>query len=363
MNKNNNHFLKHSKSSIKNDDDLIYYDILATNYTKETSNIRLNFQETRSSPFLQKPSDFNLSIVRFSLDTYNLPVFIPTIKYESSDADETIYSLTVKYKDKYYIKNIKWKSQNLDVSKPSKTVNNFQDYNSTYYYCYTFNYFVNLLNDEIIKLFEEIADDNTTENFDTEPFYFKFLSDFTFSIVLNNDMEDLEIYFNNGLYSLFSSFTFIRSSDDVYKLIYKNYEKTEVFEIVQDYSAIDIWTPISSLVFTSSSLPIVPSQISKPNIFYNNQLISNSNNSNDLNKIITDLEVNQQNYKPNLLYNPTAEYRYIEMLGDTPLNYIDINVMIKLKDGQLVPFYLSSFGSMTLKILFKKKDNYLLNYQ
>jgi hypothetical protein len=363
MNNNNNHCLKHSKSSIKNDDDLIYYDISATNYTTATSNIRLNFQETRSSPFLQKPSDFNLSIVRFSLDTYNLPVFIPTIKYESSDADETIYSLTVKYKDKYYIKNIKWKSQNLDVSKPSKTVNNFQDYNSTYYYCYTFNYFVNLLNDEIIKLFEEIADDNTTENFDTEPFYFKFLSDFTFSIVLNNDMEDLEIYFNNGLYSLFSSFTFIRSSDDVYKLIYKNYEKTEVFEIVQDYSAIDIWTPISSLVFTSSSLPIVPSQISKPNIFYNNQLISNSNNSNDLNKIITDLEVNQQNYKPNLLYNPTAEYRYIEMLGDTPLNYIDINVMIKLKDGQLVPFYLSSFGSMTLKILFKKKDNYLLNYQ
>ena len=50
------------------------------------------------------------------------------------------------------------------------------------------------------------------------------------------------------------------------------------------------------------------------------------------------------------------------MLGDTPLNYIDINVMIKLKTGELVPFYLSSFASMTLKILFKKKDNYLLNY-
>ena len=74
---NNNHFLKHTKSSIKNDDDLIYYDILATNYTKENSKIRLNFQETRTSPFLQKPSEFNLS--RFSLDTYNLPVFIPII--------------------------------------------------------------------------------------------------------------------------------------------------------------------------------------------------------------------------------------------------------------------------------------------
>ena len=102
MNKNNNHFLKHTKSSIKNDDDLIYYDILASNYTKETSNIRLNFQETRASPFLNKPSDFNLSIVRFSLDTYALPVFIPIINYESNDPDETIYSLSIKYNENLY---------------------------------------------------------------------------------------------------------------------------------------------------------------------------------------------------------------------------------------------------------------------
>ena len=128
MNKNNNHFLKHAKSSIKSDDDIIYYDILATNYTKETSNIRLNFEETRASPFLQKPSDFNLSIVRFSLDTYNLPVFIPIINYESDNPDETIYSLSIKYNAQLYKKNITWKSPNSNVSKPSKTSNNFQDF-------------------------------------------------------------------------------------------------------------------------------------------------------------------------------------------------------------------------------------------
>ena len=134
MNKNNNHFLKHVKSTIKNDDNLIYYDILATNYTKENSNIRLNFQETRTSPFLQKPSDFNLSIVRFSLDTYNLPVFIPIINYESTNPDETIYSLSIKFNGKLYTKNITWKSPNQYINKPSKTANNFQDFNSTYYY-------------------------------------------------------------------------------------------------------------------------------------------------------------------------------------------------------------------------------------
>ena len=87
---------------------------------------------------------------------------------------------------------------------------------------------------------------------------------------------------------MFSSFTFENIDIDNYKLTFKNYAKAETFEIIQDYPAIDIWTTISSLVFTSSSLPVVASQISNPNIFYNNQLISNSNNSNNSNKIITD---------------------------------------------------------------------------
>ena len=205
----------------------------------------MNFQETRSSPFLQKPSDFNLSIVRFSLDTYNLPVFIPIINFESTNPDETIYNLSIKYNQKLYTKNIYWKSQNQYISKPSKTANNFQDFNSNYYYCYTFTYFINLLNDEIIDLFDEIKNDNSTENIDLQPFHFKFNSNFTFSIILNKTLEDTEILFNNGLYSLFSSFTFENIDTDNYKLILKNYENTENFELIQDYSAIDIWTPVS----------------------------------------------------------------------------------------------------------------------
>ena len=126
----------------------------------------MNFEETQASPFLNKPSDFNLSIVRFSLDTYNLPVFIPIIEYESDNPDKTIYSFSVKYNGKLYIKNITWISPYHNITKPSIMANNFQYYNSNYYYCYTFSYFVNLSNDEIKKLFEEIKNDST-ENIDT----------------------------------------------------------------------------------------------------------------------------------------------------------------------------------------------------
>jgi hypothetical protein len=49
------------------------------------------------------------------------------------------------------------------------------------------------------------------------------------------------------------------------------------------------------------------------------------------------------------------------MLGDTPLNYIDINVMIKLKTGDLVPFIIFCFNDIEKFIL--KKQIYLLNYE
>ena len=186
-----------------------------------------NFQVTRASPFLQKPSDFNLSIVRFSLDTYNLPVFIPII----DDPDKAIYTFLIKYDSKLYSKNIIWKSPNQNISKPSKSANNFQDYNSNYYYCFTFTYFVNLINDEIIELFEKIKNDTSTENFDIKLFHIKFNSDFTFSIFLNYNSENLEIYFNNGLYSLFSSYTFENIDVDSYKLTFRSLHKPNHLKI------------------------------------------------------------------------------------------------------------------------------------
>jgi hypothetical protein len=54
----------------------IYYDLDVVNTTSENTSAsdtnqlnRLTFTEVRSSPILENPSDYFLSIVRFSLDT------------------------------------------------------------------------------------------------------------------------------------------------------------------------------------------------------------------------------------------------------------------------------------------------------
>jgi hypothetical protein len=122
----------------------------------------------------------------------------------------------------------------------------------------------------------------------------------------------------------------------------------------QEISTIDAWCPISSIVFTSNQLPIIPSQFSSVNTTGN--LVNSATIGNRFALVITDLMTNQQGYRPNLIYNPTAEYRRISLTGNMGIRNIDINVFWRTKTGNLLPFRLPSGGSATLKLLFEKKN-------
>jgi hypothetical protein len=122
----------------------------------------------------------------------------------------------------------------------------------------------------------------------------------------------------------------------------------------QEISTIDAWSPVSSIVFTSNQLPIVVSQFSASNSISNQ--VPSATIGNRFALVITDLMTNQQGFRPNIIYNPTAEYRRITLTGNMGIRNIDINVFWRSKTGQLLPFRLPSGGSATLKLLFEKKD-------
>ena len=124
----------------------------------------------------------------------------------------------------------------------------------------------------------------------------------------------------------------------------------------QQYSTISEWTPVSSLVFTSSTLPIVVNQLSDPKLFQNNNLIQLDRPGNNFANIITDLTTEDQSFRGSLLYIPSAEYRWISLTTSQPISQIDIQVYWKAKTGKLIPFTLPSGGSCSLKILFRKKQ-------
>jgi len=122
----------------------------------------------------------------------------------------------------------------------------------------------------------------------------------------------------------------------------------------QELSTIDTWTPISAIVFTTTSLPIVVNQYSVSSSI--GEKPPSGSTSNEFAFIITDIQSNDQGFRPNVLYTPTAEFRRIDLTGNQPIRNIDISIFWRSTTGALIPMVLASGAQASIKLLFEKKD-------
>jgi hypothetical protein len=126
-------------------------------------------------------------------------------------------------------------------------------------------------------------------------------------------------------------------------------------QIVQEYSTIALWTPITAIVFTSNTLPIVANQVSAPLLFFNGTRYQSGGNNSNIAQIITDFVTSDGVYKPNIVFTPSAQYRLVSLVGNTPLYNLDVEVFYRNRVGELIPFRLGSGNSATIKILFTRR--------
>jgi hypothetical protein len=120
----------------------------------------------------------------------------------------------------------------------------------------------------------------------------------------------------------------------------------------QEISTIDTWTPVNAIVFTTTSIPIIVNQFTASSSIGSSPPSSSLDNAFAF--IITDLQSNQQGYRPNILLTPKI-YRMIDLTGNQSLKNIDINVFWRTKTGTLIPFTLASGAMSSIKLLFQKK--------
>jgi len=381
--------------------DKIYYDIQISNIDDiDTLPPVLNFIETRNNPFLYESDKYYMSIIRFSLETPNLPVFIPTIQPSpNTDINLTIYSVTLQWINPLDTSQIFTSQQfityvpqsNIATLPPNPTqTDNGLQYNTTgYYNIYNYQYFIYLINNAFTLAYQQLLTQVTSAELNLPSSYSPILSWDTSNntAILNCDVTGysttstnyIKIFFNTSLAQLFSSFPVRITSASSYlglntQIITDSYNNSNIIQyppynptydaiqVFQEFSTISLWSPVTSIVFTSNTLPIVSNQVSTPIIYNNgNQLGSNGNNA-LISQVITDFISNEGIYKPNLVYEPSAQYRYIELLSNRPLNTFDLQVYWKDRQGVLIPFYLSSGCTATIKVLFTKKNS-LGNYK
>lgn len=127
-------------------------------------------------------------------------------------------------------------------------------------------------------------------------------------------------------------------------------------------STSSLWSPIASLVFTTTLLPIRTEAVGQPVVLGENNLgYSSSSIQNAFQPIVTDISLDlstlgAKEYRSSIYYAPQAEYRMASLTpSKQPVNSIDIQVFWKSRlTGQLFPVSIPNLGSVSLKCMFRR---------
>ena len=132
--------------------------------------------------------------------------------------------------------------------------------------------------------------------------------------------------------------------------------------MTQDYeSTSTLWTPVDSIVFTSTLIPTVREDTAPPNTV-GSKNVGNSTATalSAFQPIITDISLDLSSdtsgYRKMIYYAPSAEYRMSEFQGAGELRTIDIQVFWKNRlDNNLYPLTMFNLSNVSFKLMFRRK--------
>jgi hypothetical protein len=190
------------------------------------------FTEDRTVSLLDNPEDYDVAVQSCMIDLKSIPVFIPTIKYNTNPTDlektETIYEVTLEYDGYSATTPIYFEPQDQTITQPS-FINGYANYKSGYYNLYNYEFFFTMVNEAIRTAFNELINVITTYQ-GTLPTGFSglatnglyeipyFIFDKESSLIFLNSPKKtfsetntnfISIYLNKPLYRLFNSLPFI----------------------------------------------------------------------------------------------------------------------------------------------------------
>ena len=380
----------------------VYYDIQIANYASTTTAPpNVLFNEVRESPLVSDASLYDMSIVRFQLDTLSIPCFTSEIQLSQPNPNLTVYSITMSYKGVNSAQTyVQWIPQNYNApipTGPSLNSSKLPDNTHFYYDMYNYQWFIDLLNTCFITCFNSLKANLDLAGIEmpTDNIPFIIFDSTSNSAIINCDVAGfqtntndpmgvqpggstyIQIFFNASLFNLFYSFNAILlgnvgvqygknnlikvldSTSGLNTLQIPIFPEPDVIpytaiQVLQLFSTVGIWTPISSIVFCSNTLPLYKNLLSNPLIYYDNVNVNVSSTGANYANIITDMVADGQ-YSPTLIYEPSV-YRMISLIGNQPIKNIDVQVYYKNKLGILTPFKLNSNCSASIKIMFSKKN-------
>jgi hypothetical protein len=437
---------------------------------------QIRFNETRDAPIVKDASKYQFTIVRFSMNGANkdLPLFIPLVKtitpavpvpgikpenyteYESAISYEQTWVTTnqpggIRFTIAPPVRPVNYvtETQNPVVAPNPRnpTLGSGQDLTSRYYWVYTYQHWVDLVNatwalcqNDTFVAFQtawaaaatgnvfpyaniaawqaavgpppKLVYDETTGLFSIWGSALSFTNNSGIQVPagtyptpgpapIQSAAPLCRLFFDTNMFGLFSNFsntywgaptgnpfpaatvgpqTSIAAAAAGYvnEILFPNKQYQNLSElaapvvapdlgyywvVTQDYeSTSSLWSPIASIVFTSTLLPIrteatgAPLALGSGNLGYSSASIQNA-----FAPIVTDIALDLANdgsdaYRKMIYYSPVAEYRMASLTPSRQtINSIDIQVFWKNRlDGNLYPVQMYNQSSVSIKCLFRR---------
>jgi hypothetical protein len=366
--------------------DNVYYNV-RINGNSDGSLAVANYAETRSIPLVDNPSEYNFTCIKFNIPISTVPLLIiPVVPYPNTDATKTVYSVSLSYNAFSSAQTfIKWTpmtsalgSDTLSIPRKKLSADApYTDSNDAYYYCYSYTYFMGLVNNAFQTAFSDLSG-QTTLPVGSAPPKFKYdAPSKLFTLVapsscydVNNVATPIKIFMNNDLFNLFGampSYNYVQptlTGNDKQILITSNSAPIDTsgnIQFQQEYVSLFNWMAFKSIIITSSTIPIIPEGIpAVNNSIYtpDNELGGSSAYLPIISSYDALLDSNgYELFQSNIQYAPTGPYKLIEMIGTNPLNSIDLQVYWMDSFGGLHNLLMQSFESCTFTFLMTKRNS------
>lgn len=350
----------------------------------------------------------------------DIPLFIPRITLGQTNPNLTVYSVGFQLSVEDTINGnqetntfnvnrfVEFAPQLLSTPIPAEPLVT-QQISNPYYYVFTYEHWVDLVNQTYQLLFQDLQTlyNNYRASFNppapprnlttTAPFLKYHPESNLFSIFYDNygfggadstsfnlvdEKEQFTPFMNSNMWGLFGSFPAIYTGGDIgatnavsqnnwsVRLSVKNSLGTNTYtnggdtyyEMKQDYPTTGtLWSPVASIVFVSNLIPVLNEGTAAPVRFGEGNVLTPTSSTSAFQPIITDIALGMEkanDYNNFVAYVPTAEYR-LSNLSNSPQEVRQIDIQIYWKHrltGELFPLKLFNLSSVSIKMLFRRKD-------
>lgn len=327
------------------------------------------YDETLSQAVLTNSSNYYASIIRFSLPIDSVPLFVMPINSSLGQTNPNLTNLLIGIDTGVFPAFIP--HDQFIIYKPANNLNppvlmastqfSFTQITDQYYFCYSIQLFVNMINTALALSFVAAG----SPGGGVSPYYVFDSKTQLMSIIVTAAFlgSGAHIYMNAALKVYLDSFTFntinnintgaLRFVHDFTALPYGG---TSPYQFLEEYVSMDLWLDARKIIVTTNSIPIVleSSPTYTPSSFNPNGLAAYSpiisdyilsfNNIADISSVIT--------------YVPSAQYRLTDLSSNQEINRIQLQFWWLSESGIQYPIYITPGQAITLKLYFGKKSIY-----